>query len=371
MADISLIVLAAGNSARFGLNTKKQFLRLGDEPLWLYTTKNLSSFYPFKKVIVSSNNITYMKKFVKNYEFTAGGNSRMQSLKKALKKVESEFVMVSDAARAFISKNLFDKLIENIHNADCITPALKIADTTLFENRTLQREKIKLIQTPQISRTILLKKALEGKKEFTDDSTAIASIGGKIWYVEGEESAKKITFKEDLKKLGLPPPSGEVFTGNGFDVHEFGRERPLLLGGVKVHPNMGVKAHSDGDVLAHSLIDALLGAAGLGDIGEYFPDTSAKYKNADSMQLLKETYSKVKEYGFELVNADISIIAQAPKLKEFKEKISQNIAKILDVDEFRINVKATTTEKLGFVGRKEGLAVLSTANLKYFDWTKI
>lgn len=371
MADISLIMLAAGDSTRFNLGVKKQFLRLGNEPLWLYATKNLSSFYPFKKVIVTSSNVSYMKKFTKNYEIIAGANSRMQSLKKALKKVESEFVMVSDVARVLVSKNLFDKLIENIHNADCITPALKVADTTLFEHKSLKREKIKLIQTPQLSRTNLLKKALESKKEFTDDSTAIASIGGKIWYVEGEENARKITFKEDLKKLNLPPPSSEIFSGNGFDVHEFGQKRPLLLGGIKVHSSMGVKAHSDGDVLAHSLTDALLGAASLGDIGEHFPDSDIKYKNADSMQLLKEVYLKIKEYGFELVNADISIITQTPKLKEFKEKITQNIAKILDVDEFRINVKATTTENLGFIGRKEGLAVFSTANLKYFDWTKI
>ncbi|MCH5335890.1 MAG: bifunctional 2-C-methyl-D-erythritol 4-phosphate cytidylyltransferase/2-C-methyl-D-erythritol 2,4-cyclodiphosphate synthase [Campylobacter sp.] len=371
MADISLIMLAAGDSTRFNLGVKKQFLRLGNDPLWLYATKNLSSFYPFKKIIVTSSNVSYMKKFAKNYEIVAGGNSRMQSLKKALKFVESEFVMVSDVARVLVSKNLLDRLIENTHNADCITPALKVADTTLFENKALKREKIKLIQTPQLSRTALLKKALESKKEFTDDSTAIAFAGGKIWYIEGEESAKKITFKEDLKKLDLPAPSTEIFTGNGFDVHEFGQKRALLLGGVKVHSSMGVKAHSDGDVLAHSLTDALLGAASLGDIGEHFPDTDMKYKNADSMQLLKEAYLKVKEYGFELVNADISVIAQAPKLKEFKEKIAQNIAKTLNVEEFRINIKATTTEKLGFIGRKEGLAVLSSVNLKYFDWTKI
>ncbi len=371
MADISLIVLAAGGSTRFNLEVKKQFLRLGSDPLWLYATKNLSSFYPFKKIIIASNDVSYMKKFAKNYEFVTGGNTRMKSLKNALKKVESEFVVVSDAARVLVSKNMFDKLMDSIAHADCITPALKVADTTVLEHKTLQREKIKLIQTPQISRTALLKKALESKKEFTDDSTAIASVGGKIWYIEGEESARKITFKEDLKKLDLPPPSNEIFTGNGFDIHAFGEKRALILGGIKVHSSKGVKAHSDGDLIAHSLTDALLGAASLGDIGEHFPDTNLKYKNADSMKLLKEIYAKVKSFGFELINADISVIAQAPKLKEFKEKIAQNIAKTLDLDEFRINVKATTSEKLGFIGREEGLAVFSSVNLKYFDWTRL
>lgn len=369
--EISLIMLAAGNSTRFNIGVKKQFLRLGNDPLWLYATKNLSSFYPFKKIIVTSSNISYMKKFAKNYEFVEGGNTRAESLKKALELVESEFVMVSDVARVLVSKNLFERLIENLTKADCITPALKVADTTLFDNEALQREKIKLIQTPQLSRTALLKKALNQNLEFSDDSTAIASLGGKICFVEGEENARKLTFKEDLKKLDLPKPSFEIFCGNGFDVHEFGECRPLLLAGVPIHHTMGLKAHSDGDVLAHSLTDAILGAAGLGDIGELYPDTDMKFKNADSMELLKQAYERVKEVGFELINIDLCVIAQTPKLQGFKEAIALNIARVLDIDEFRVNVKATTTEKLGFIGRKEGMAVLSSVNLKYFDWTRL
>lgn len=371
MLDISLVMLAAGDSTRFNFPTKKQFIRLGIEPLWLYATKNLSSFYPFKKIIIASNDLEYMQKFAPHYDFVRGGKTRMHSLKNALAKVSTEFVMVSDTARVLVSKNLLSRLVENTHNADCITPVLKVADTTLYNNEALKREQIKLVQTPQLSRTALLKKALKQNKEFTDDSTAIASVNGKIWFVEGEESARKITFKEDLTKLDLPAPTNEIFCGNGFDVHSFGAKRPLILGGVKVHKNLGLKAHSDGDVLAHALIDALLGAASLGDIGELYPDTSIKYKNADSMKLLKNTYKKVQEVGFEFVNADISVIAQEPKLGKFKTQIVSNLAKVLNVPEFRINVKATTTEKLGFVGRKEGIAVLANVNLKYFDWTTL
>ncbi|MCX2682680.1 bifunctional 2-C-methyl-D-erythritol 4-phosphate cytidylyltransferase/2-C-methyl-D-erythritol 2,4-cyclodiphosphate synthase [Campylobacter sp. MIT 21-1685] len=371
MADISLIMLAAGDSTRFNTEVKKQFIRLGNDPLWLYATKRLGSFYPFKKIIVTSSNVDYMKRFCKSYEIIQGGTSRSDSLKKALEFVESEFVMVSDVARVLVSKNVVTRLIKNLDKADCITPVLKIADTTLFEDRALQRERIKLIQTPQISRSSLLKKALKQKQEFTDDSTAIASVNGKIWFVQGDENARKITFKEDLHKLPLQAPSAEIFCGNGFDVHEFGVKRPLLLGGIEIHPTQGVKAHSDGDVLAHSLTDALLGAASLGDIGEHFPDNKAELKNADSMSLLAQSYTKIKEYGFELVNADICVITQEPRLKEFKKLIIEKIAATLQVDEFRINVKATTTEKLGFIGRKEGIAVLSSVNLKYFDWTRL
>ena len=366
--NVSLIMLAAGDSSRFKLPCKKQFLRLKNEPLWLYASKNISECYPFKKVIIASNEPKYMRKFAPHYEFVKGGASRTQSLKNALEKIESEFVLVSDVARVLVSKSLVLQLLENACNADCITPALKVADTTLYNDEALKREQIKLIQTPQLSRTEFLKKALQSGAEFTDDSTAVASVGGKIWFVEGEENARKITFKEDLKRLVLPPPASEIFCGNGFDVHSFGEKRPLILGGVEVHKSMGVQAHSDGDVLTHALIDALLGAASLGDIGELFPDTSAKFKDANSIKLLQSVYKRVLELGYELVNADITVIAEQPKLAKFKEKIAFNLAKCLGVAEFRINVKATTSEKMGFIGRGEGIGVLASVNLRYFDW---
>ncbi|TQR60698.1 bifunctional 2-C-methyl-D-erythritol 4-phosphate cytidylyltransferase/2-C-methyl-D-erythritol 2,4-cyclodiphosphate synthase [Campylobacter troglodytis] len=366
--DLSLVMLAAGESTRFKLPCKKQFLRLGGEPLWLYASKNISECYPFKKVIIASNEPSYMRKFAPHYEFVSGGASRTQSLKNALKKIESEFVLVSDVARVLISKELVFKLIENAKNAECISPALKVADTVLYNDEPIKREQIKLIQTPQLSRTALLKKALQSGAEFTDDSTAVASAGGKIWFVEGEEKAHKITFKEDLKRLKLPAPTSEIFCGNGFDVHAFGKDRPLILGGIEVHKSMGVKAHSDGDLIAHALIDALLGAASLGDIGTVFPDTDAKFKDANSMKLLQTVYKRVLELGYELVNADLTVIAEQPKLAKFKEEIAFNVSKCLGVAEFRINVKATTSEKMGFIGRGEGIGVLANVNLRYFNW---
>ena len=366
--DLSLVMLAAGESTRFKLPCKKQFLRLGGEPLWLYASKNISECYPFKKVIIASNEPRYMRKFAPHYEFVSGGASRTQSLKNALKKIESEFVLVSDVARVLISKELVFKLIENAKNAECISPALKVADTVLYNDEPIKREQIKLIQTPQLSRTALLKKALQSGVEFTDDSTAVASVGGKIWFVEGEEKAHKITFKEDLKRLKLPAPASEIFCGNGFDVHAFGEDRPLILGGIEVHKSMGVKAHSDGDLIAHALIDALLGAASLGDIGTVFPDTDAKFKDANSMKLLQTVYKRVLELGYELVNADLTVIAEQPKLAKFKEEIALNVSKCLGVAEFRINVKATTSEKMGFIGRGEGIGVLANVNLRYFNW---
>ncbi|MCB9482151.1 MAG: 2-C-methyl-D-erythritol 2,4-cyclodiphosphate synthase [Desulfobacteraceae bacterium] len=155
----------------------------------------------------------------------------------------------------------------------------------------------------------------------------------------------------------------DIRTGIGFDVHKFEKERKLILGGVEIPYEFGLKGHSDADVLLHALTDAVLGAAGLGDIGEHFPDNDDKYKNIQSFILLKKSYDLVKESGFTLSNADIIVIAEKPKLSPYKNQIKSNIAKYLNVDPSRINVSATTTEKLGFTGRKEGIASLCTVLL--------
>ena len=373
MLDVTLIMLGAGSSSRFEMPVKKQWLRVGGDPLWLFAAKNLSSHYAFKEIIVASNEEKYMSKFAPLYRFVKGGATRQESLKNALKLVQSEFVLVSDIARPMISAELFSRIIGGIQNADCVVPALKVPDTVYLGANAVDREQIKLIQTPQLSRTAMLKSALESGQIYTDDSSAIAAAGGKIWYVQGDENARKITFKDDLAKIcGLGAPSNEIYVGNGFDVHAFEEERKegsfVTIGGEKIPFERNLKAHSDGDVAIHALIDAILGAAGLGDIGEHFPDTDDKFKGADSAMLLKEAYRLVQSVGFELINADVTVIAERPKLSKFKSAMEINIANALNLTPSRINVKATTTEKLGFTGRGEGIAATASASLKIYDW---
>ncbi|MFC2428959.1 MAG: bifunctional 2-C-methyl-D-erythritol 4-phosphate cytidylyltransferase/2-C-methyl-D-erythritol 2,4-cyclodiphosphate synthase [Campylobacter sp.] len=375
MLDVTLIMLGAGSSSRFEMPVKKQWLRVGGDPLWLFAAKNLSSHYAFKEIIVASNEEKYMSKFAPLYRFVKGGATRQESLKNALKLVQSEFVLVSDIARPMISAELFSRIIGGIQNADCVVPALKVPDTVYLGSQAVDREQIKLIQTPQLSRTTMLKSALESGQIYTDDSSAIAAAGGKIWYVQGDENARKITFKDDLAKIcGLGAPSSEIYVGNGFDVHAFEEERKegsfVTIGGEKIPFERNLKAHSDGDVAIHALIDAILGAAGLGDIGEHFPDTDDKFKGADSAMLLKEAYRLVQSVGFELINADVTVIAERPKLSKFKSAMEINIANALNLTPSRINVKATTTEKLGFTGRGEGIAATASASLKIYDWTQ-
>ncbi|WP_229204366.1 bifunctional 2-C-methyl-D-erythritol 4-phosphate cytidylyltransferase/2-C-methyl-D-erythritol 2,4-cyclodiphosphate synthase [Campylobacter anatolicus] len=370
MLDISLIMLGAGSSSRFELPVKKQWLRIGDDPLWLRATKNLSEFYTFKDIIVVSKECEYMARFAPDYKFIQGGETRQESLKNALAVLSSEFVLVSDIARPCITRELFLKIIDGSKQADCVVPALKIADTAYLGDEQIDRERVKLIQTPQLSRTNLLKKALQTEITYTDDSSAIKAVGGSVWYVQGDELAHKITTKNDLTKVPLMPPSTEQFVGTGFDVHQFKTGRPLWLCGEKIEFELGLKAHSDGDVALHALTDAMLGAAGLGDIGELFPDTDNKFKDISSIFLLKMAYDKILSVGYELVNADITIMAERPKISKFKRKMELNIANALQIAPNRINVKATTTEKLGFIGRGEGIAVVASVNLKYYDWTK-
>lgn len=375
MLDVTLIMLGAGSSSRFEMPVKKQWLRVGGDPLWLFAAKNLSSHYAFKEIIVASNEGKYMSKFAPSYRFVKGGATRQESLKNALKLVQSEFVLVSDIARPMISAELFSRIMSGIQNADCVVPALKVPDTVYLGAGVVDREQIKLIQTPQLSRTAMLKSALESGQIYTDDSSAITAAGGKIWYVQGDENARKITFKDDLSKIcGLGAPSSEIYVGNGFDVHAFEEEKKegsfVTIGGEKIPFERNLKAHSDGDVAIHALIDAILGAAGLGDIGEHFPDTDDKFKGADSALLLKEAYNLVRSVGFELINADITVIAEQPKLGKFKSAMEVNIANALNLTPSRINVKATTTEKLGFTGRGEGIAATASASLKIYDWTQ-
>ncbi len=371
MPDLTLVLLGAGKSTRFNNKIKKQWIRIGDDPLWLFLSKKLQKYANFKKVIIvaEESEINYMKNFA-SYTYINGGEERQISLRNALEKVETEFVLVTDIARACISKQVMDDLILKRNKADIIVPYLSVNDTVHYQDKFINRDEIKLIQTPQLSKSSVLKKALNTTKIFTDDSSAIIENGGSVAYIKGENKAVKLTFFKDLDKLEcLKAPNKDVFIGIGYDVHPFQKNKEMFLCGVKIDFPLGFKAHSDGDVALHSLIDAILGAAGAGDIGELFPDDDKKYKNIDSKKLLKEIKNFIDKVGYEIINIDINIIAQKPKISPYKQKMKEVVSKILEIPKIRINIKATTTEGLGYIGRNEGIAVQATATLKYSDWT--
>ncbi len=371
MSDLTLIILAAGDSTRFKTPVKKQWLRIGMEPLWNFVAKRFENTQKFSKIIItaSASDVTFMHNYT-DHCIVQGGTTRQESLQNALLHVSTPFVLVTDVARACISDAMLQRILEQKEKADCIVASLHVSDTIVYANETVDRDQILRIQTPQLSRTNSLKQALKTQIEYTDESSAIVANGGTRLFVAGEDEAFKLTFAGDIKELGcLSAPSNVTLVGNGFDVHAFDDKGEMFLCGVKIESDFGFLAHSDGDVAIHSLIDALLGAAGMGDIGMLFPDNDARYKGIDSKLLLSEVVTKLASFGYAIVNVDITIIAQTPRIGSFKDAMRKTLAQILKIPAFCVNIKATTTEQLGFIGRKEGVGVLSTASLNYYNWT--
>ena len=361
-----------------GLSVKKQWLRVGGEPLFVCVLKRLMKFYAFSQIIVvgHKNEIQYMQNFVsENVQLVAGGNTRQQSIQNAISNIKSEFVCIHDVARANITKKVFSRLLKGLsvgENIACVVPFLSVPDTVFYRGEYLKRDDIKLIQTPQISQTALLQNAINSSTNFTDESSLLHSLGEEVVYVKGSKKLHKITYAKDLamvKKLNKNHSSIATTTryGFGLDIHAFEESKPMILGGARLPCEYGCKAHSDGDVLIHSLIDAMLGAVGAGDIGEFFPDNDEQYKNADSAVFLQKIHTFINNIGFELVNIDVTVLAEKPKINPHKNEIKQSLAKLLQIQKHQINIKATTNEKMGYVGREEGIGVYCVVGVREIE----
>lgn len=354
------------------MEPKKQWLYSADRPLWLQVADQFSTLHSFDQVIIVSSKAEchLMKKFA-HYHYVEGGNTRQASLSNALAHISTPFVLVGDIARCCLDEAMIARVLNAKENADCIVPVLPLVDTLYIANKPADRSSAMRIQTPQLSRTQSLKQALLSGSEYTDESSAISVNGGGIYFVDGSENAHKLTTIDDLSKLScLQKPSTRTLTGFGIDIHPFEGGKTMMLCGTKIDVPYGFKAHSDGDVAIHALIDALLGAAGFGDIGEFYPDTDPQYADADSRELLADVVQTLRDCGLVIGNVDLTIIAQTPKLLPYKKMMQQNMSTILNIRANFVNIKATTAEELGFLGRKEGVAVQAVANLTYFDWTK-
>ncbi|GAD19663.1 bifunctional 2-C-methyl-D-erythritol 4-phosphate cytidylyltransferase/2-C-methyl-D-erythritol 2,4-cyclodiphosphate synthase [Helicobacter fennelliae] len=378
----TLVLMAAGDSLRFRQDIKtkqhkikKQWLRLKEnKPLWLFVADKLARLYPFEHIIItaSESDYRYMCKMC-DYQIIKGGITRQESLRNALEQVQTEHVLVSDVARFNVSQEIIDALFSLMiqEQYDCIAPTIGIADTIYYDTEYINRDKLLRIQTPQLSKTQILKLAINTYQS-TDESSIIAKIGGKVGYIQGNEKLAKLTFKQDLQALeSFIDNDSFVYVGNGIDIHGFEKGKKMMLGGVEIQSDVGFKAHSDGDVLLHSIADSILGAMGAGDIGEWFPDTDETFKNADSAILLRQIYDFAKSVGFKILNLDVTILAQTPKISPYKKAIQSRLSEILEIPLFALNIKATTAEKLGFIGREEGVCVLSSVSLKTINLKEI
>ena len=291
--------------------------------------------------------------------FTHGGNTRTESVRRGLEAIgESEFVAIHDGARPFVSPALINATIESAKKYGSGIAAVRSTDTVKeAENGTfiksLSREKLWNVQTPQTFSLAQIKKAYNDiNGDYTDDSEVYSLAGFSPKIVEGEYGNVKITTESDL--YGFMPSTARI--GTGFDVHELVMGRPLVLGGITVPHNKGLSGHSDADALAHAIMDALLSAAGLQDIGVLFPDTDKSTEGISSMLLLERVNEKIRAAGYEVGNISSVIMAQKPKLATHIQSMRQNLANELKIELSKINISATTTEHLGIIGEEKGIA---------------
>lgn len=302
----------------------------------------------------------------------AGGASRSESVRAGLAHVPAEatIVCVHDGARPFASTELFHRVIDAVANgADAAIPGVAVADTIKQVDRhgvvvhTPERASLTAVQTPQAFRAEALRAAHAAGSEATDDAALVEAANGRVVVVAGDADNRKITDPADLQWARERVTGGvavQMRVGQGFDIHRFSDDasRPLVLGGVVFDGERGLHGHSDADAVAHAVTDALLGAAGLGDIGQHFPDTDPRWKGADSLELLRQAAALVRAEGWTIGNVDCSVVCEAPKLAPHRDEMQRRLSEAAGGP---VTVKGRRAEGLGALGRREGIACWANA----------
>ena len=367
---ISLILAAAGLGTRFSSEIPKQYFKIDNQTILEKTLNIFRNISAIKKIVIPLHKND--KEFKQldlpdglNIATVTGGETRAESVLQALKLVDKEdYVIVHDAVRPFIDQEDIYLLIDEFENQneDCLVYGLPVYESlkninreTLFVEKSVDRNDFYLAQTPQITKAKSLESSLEIclKENYipSDESEAIEHSGGTVRFIPGKRKNIKVTVSEDVTNFSKL----EEKVGLGFDSHRFKEGEYLSLGGVKVPFNKSFDAHSDGDIIFHSIVDAMLGAVGDGDIGEHFPNTP-EWKDAEGSKLFEITNNLLTKKGFKLIQVDIVVILEEPKLSQYKAKIIKNLSQILKLNEENIGLKAKTSEKMGFIGNNDGAA---------------
>ena len=345
---VTVIIAAAGSGSRMGGRLPKQYMKTGGEVILRKTAEIFASCPVIDEIIVVADK-AYMdlcEDVLKGIEHrtVSGGAQRQDSVYEGLKCTDTDIVLIHDGARPFVTQQIITEVAAAAAEYRAAVCAVRPKDTIRTKQGTLNRDELYAVQTPQGFDTAALKAAYESAYA----EAGIAERAGlEIRIVPGSYDNIKITTREDLPM--------ETRVGTGYDVHRLEEGRKLILGGVCVPFERGLLGHSDADVLTHAVMDALLGAAALGDIGKLFPDTDDRYKDISSMELLKAVGEAVADAGYSVGNIDATLVAEKPKVAPYIEAMRANIAEALEIDAGRVSVKATTTEKLGFAGRQEGM----------------
>ena len=375
---ITVIIPAAGNSSRFGGSIPKQFLSLGDETVIEKSVNLFLEISSIREVIVAINSNENLIKSQSFYghskvRIVEGGGTRSESVFHALAEVDqsTEIIVIHDAARPWLRKSHFEYLLSQLiddRSIEGVFPIISATDSLRMKEGEdlipVEREQFLHVQTPQIFYHKSLKAAFDKlKKEglhMSDESQVMEHAGFKLLAAPGERSNTKITYTDDIANYARR----DLRIGRGIDFHQFQPGSGLILGNIFIDCELSIVAHSDGDIILHAISDALLGAAGLRDIGYYFPDSDPKNKNLSSLIIIEKSLDLLKENGLWPRNIDFVVVCEQPKIGPYVNKIKKSLSAILKIEESFIGVKATTTEKMGVIGNGNGIAVYAIASLR-------
>ena len=386
MGMVAAVVVAAGRGQRVGGDIPKQYRRIGGVPV-IRATLSAFSAHPHvdlvQPVIHPSDDELFgaaSSGLAKLLRPVAGASTRQGSVLaglQALQKDPPEIVLIHDAARPFLSSALISRAIEAAKSHGAAIPGIAVADTVkkvddaALVTETLDRGRLRMVQTPQAFAFALIadahrRAAAAGRGNFTDDAALAEWAGHRVLMFEGEAGNVKLTTNDDIARAELLSAAalGDVRIGNGFDVHAFVDGDHVMLGGIRIPHGRGVTGHSDADVALHALVDAILGALAEGDIGQHFPPTDPQWRGASSDRFLAFACERVRARGGVIGNLDVTIVCEVPRVSPHRDAMRARIAAIAGISVDRVAVKATTSEKLGFTGRGEGIFATATATLR-------
>ncbi|MFN3450704.1 MAG: bifunctional 2-C-methyl-D-erythritol 4-phosphate cytidylyltransferase/2-C-methyl-D-erythritol 2,4-cyclodiphosphate synthase [Sphingorhabdus sp.] len=369
------LIVAAGSGSRAGGEIPKQFRPVRGKPMLRHSYEALSVHPVISKVYVAIGagqeaEASAALAGLPGPIFVQGGATRRESVYLGMKAIAANGganqILIHDAARPFLSAMVIDDVVNALSDAPGAVPALPVVDSLSrggdFLTETVEREHLWRIQTPQAFAFAEIYAAHQqwSGADPTDDARMLMSNGGQVRIVTGSEALNKFTFSTDFAGSTMP----SYRSGNGFDVHRLVPDAELWLCGVLIPHDKGLAGHSDADVAMHALTDAILGAIAKGDIGDHFPPTDPKWRGASSDRFLVYAMELARADGYELANADVTIICERPKVGPFRAQMRERLAEIMAVDVNCVSVKATTTEMLGFTGRGEGIAAQATATFE-------
>ncbi|APX66323.1 bifunctional 2-C-methyl-D-erythritol 4-phosphate cytidylyltransferase/2-C-methyl-D-erythritol 2,4-cyclodiphosphate synthase [Sphingomonas sp. gentR] len=373
---IAALIVAAGGGSRMGGGVPKQFRDLGGRPMlsWSHAAFTSHPAVDIVLTMVAEEQIDHARSLLPGAWVEAGGASRRESVARGLRHLALAGVtqvLIHDAARPFLSVDVIDRVLAGLGSADGAMPVLPVADTLARSlddalGETVPREGVVRVQTPQafhLQAVIAAHAAWPAEAEATDDAQMVRRLGGRVALVQGDAMLEKITYPDDMTGADMRL-TWETRTAMGYDVHRLEDGEELWLGGVLIPHHQGLSGHSDADVALHALTDALLGTIAAGDIGTHFPPSDPQWKGAESGQFLAHAAKLIADKGGRIDFVDLTIICEAPKIGPHRAAMVERIAGLLNIDQSRVSLKATTTERLGFTGRGEGIATQAVATVR-------